>query len=87
MSTILSIITSIIKFLEPLGKPIANWLEERRKAKQAKMKAEIRSLKLKRTDIKRQMKGTTGEERAKLKETYTNINNRILYLEYILHSD
>ena len=75
MNTILSIIVAIAKFIEPLGRPIANWLEERRKAKRAKMMAEVRSLKLKRADIRRQMKGTTGDERAKLKETYDNIKN------------
>jgi len=76
-----------VKFLEPLGKPIADWLEKRRKAKQAEMKAEIRSLKLKRMDIKRQMKNARGKEREKLLEIYRNINNRILYLEHILYSD
>jgi len=87
MKTILSIIIAIVKFIEPLGKPLANWLEERRKKKRVEMQAEVRSLKLKRLNIKQQMKGTTGEERAKLKETYDNINNRILYLEHILCSD
>jgi len=87
MAKIISILISVFKVLQVFAKPFSKWLENRQKKKRAEMYAEVRSLKLKRTAIKRELKIAKGDQRAKLLETYHYLNDRILYLERILHQD
>ena len=85
---VLEAIGSALKIFGNLSKVFPDWWKKRQAKKDAELRSERTSLKLKRTSIRRQLKNAkTKKERDKLNEIYDNINNRILHINRLLRED
>ena len=85
---VLESIGSALKIFANLSKVFPDWWKKRQVKKDAELRAERTSLKLKRTSIERQWKDAkTKEERRKLNEILDNLNARIRFINRLLRED
>ena len=85
---VLEAIGSALKIFGNLSKVFPDWWKKRQAKKDAELRAERRSLKLKRTSIERQWKNAkTAEKRREFYEILDNINARIRFINRLLRED
>lgn len=81
-------VKSVLSILGNVSKVFPDWWKKRQAKKNAELRAERTSLKLKRASIERQWKDAKNkEERKKLNEILDNINARIRYINRLLRED
>ena len=87
-ATMIDLIKNIVSIIVKLFEVFPQWWKQRQEKNVAKLRKEKMELMLDRAMIRKKLdKAETQEERDELNKIYFNINNRIRYINILLHEN